>query len=179
MEPRMAKWDLGMSRIRVSISVILSSILLAPVLSGASGYTCVAIPHVTHVFTLMNAYSPALGAEIGTIGFVGSGGATQTFPLVAGQDIRDFYHGSFANTLTNGIPGVRAVNAFECVDPGSCLGAGGTGNVSTGYTGLYVVDEQEFTLSPAFAGRTLVRIVIRDMQDGSVPILLGITTKSQ
>jgi hypothetical protein len=35
---------LGMSRIRVSISVILSSILLAPVLSGASGYTFVAIP---------------------------------------------------------------------------------------------------------------------------------------
>ena len=48
-----------------------------------------------------------------------------------------------------------------------------------GYTGLYVVDEQEFTHSPAFAGQTLVRIVIRDTHDGSVPILLGITTRSQ
>jgi hypothetical protein len=43
---------------------------------------------------------------------------------------------------------------------------------------VYVVDEQEFTLSPAFASQILARIIIKDTQDGSVPILLGITTKS-
>ena len=69
----------------------------------------VSIPHVTHVFTLMNAYAPPFGAQLATIEFIGSGGATQTFPLVAGQNIRDFYHGSFANTLANGIPGVHAL----------------------------------------------------------------------
>jgi hypothetical protein len=235
-----------MSYVRMGMSVVLSSILLAPLLFGAAGYTSVAIPannciqtglistfpeglflalnpfatpfniatvpatcgitgtgacnyndsfgtdgrgqsiaidvaipHVTQVFTLMNAYSPAVGAEFATIEFVGSGGATQTFPLVAGQNIRGFFQGSFANTLNNGIPGVHAVNAFECVDPTSCLGAGGTGNVNTGYPGTFVVDEQEFSLTPAFASQTLARIVIKDTHNGSVPIILGITTRSQ
>jgi|HubBroStandDraft_1064217.scaffolds.fasta_scaffold04873_4 hypothetical protein len=147
--------------------------------SGQSITFNLALPHVTHVFTLMNAYSPAVGAEIATIQFVGSGGATQTFPLVAGRNIRDFYHGSFANTLVNGIPGVHAVNAFHCVDPSECLGGGGTGDVDTGYAGLYVVDEQEFTLSPELVSQALVRIVVTDTHDGSVPILLGLTTLSQ
>jgi len=136
----------------------------------------VSIPSVAHVFTLMNAYAPAAGQQLATIEFFGSDGATDTFPLVAGQDIRDFYQGEFANTLTNGIVGVYAVNAFSCVDPTTCLGGGATGNVTTGLAGTYVVDEQEFSLSPAFRSQDLVKIVITDTYDGSVPILLGITT---
>jgi hypothetical protein len=136
----------------------------------------VSIPNVAHVFTLMNAYMPAAGQQLATIEFFGSDGATETFPLVAGQDIRDFYQGSFANTLTNGIPGVNAVNAFSCVDPTTCLGGGGTGNVTTGDAGIYVIDEQQFSLSPAFSTQDLVKIVITDTYDGSDPILLGITT---
>jgi hypothetical protein len=139
----------------------------------------VAIPHATHVFTLMNAYAPTAGAPIAIIQFFGSRGATQTFPLIAGQNIRDFYHGSFANTLSNGIPGAHAVNAFHCDDPNTCLGAGGTGNVTTGSPGLYVVDEQAFTLKPEFAVQTLVRITITDTHNGSTPILLGITALSK
>jgi pimeloyl-ACP methyl ester carboxylesterase len=144
--------------------------------AGQSITIDVSIPNVAHVFTLMNAYTPVAGQQLATIEFFGSNGATETFPLVAGQDIRDFYQGSFANTLTNGIPGVNAVNAFSCVDPATCLGGGGTGNVTTGAAGTYVIDEQQFSLSPAFLTQNLVKIVITDTYDGSDPILLGITT---
>ena len=127
---------------------------------------------------LMNAYAPTAGAQIATIEFVGKGGAKNTFALVAGQDIRDFYDGIWADTLTNGISGVHAVNAFNCSDPSTCLGAAGTGDVETGFTGSYRLDEQEFTLSSDFATQELVQIIITDTNDGSVPIILGITTKS-
>ncbi len=128
----------------------------------------------------MNAYGPPAGVQIGTIEFVGSRGATRTFPLMAGQNIRDFYHGQFANTLNNGIPGVYALNAFQLRRSTNCLGGGGTGDVDTGSPGTYVVDEQEFVLGAELASQTLVRIVITNTHDdGSVPILLGITARSR
>jgi len=128
----------------------------------------------------MNAYGPPAGVQIGTIEFVGSRGATRTFPLMAGQKIRDFYHGQFANTLNNGIPGVYALNAFHCVDPTNCLGSAGTKDVYTGSLGTYVVDEQEFILGAELASQALVRIVITNTNDASsVPILLGITVRSE
>ena len=133
------------------------------------------IPNVRHVYTLMNAYTPALGQQLATIEFVGSMGASQTFPLVAGENIRDFYQGGYANTLNNGIPHSVALNAFTCIDPANCLGAGGTGNVQTGLAGTYVVDVQEFFLGPKFASQDLVQIIITDTYNGSNPILLGIT----
>lgn len=135
----------------------------------------VRIPNVHHVYALMNAYTPAPGERLATIKFVGSNGATDTFPLVAGTNIRDFYQGGYANTLDNGIPNVVALNAFLCVDPTNCLGAGGTGNVNTGLQGTYVVDEQEFFLSSEFSTQDLIRIMITDTYNGSDPILLGIT----
>jgi hypothetical protein len=139
----------------------------------------VSIRHVTHVYTLMNAYSPPPGAQLATIEFAGEGGATNKFALVAGQNIRDFYNGDYANTLTNGISGVRALNAFKCGDPHTCLGAGGTGNVNTGEKGSYRIDEQEFTLSSEFATQKLVRIILTDTHNGADPMLLGITAKSK
>jgi len=92
----------------------------------------VSISSPTDIYTLMNAYSPPPGVQLATIEFVGTGGASLTYPLIAGQDIRDFAQGGFANTLTNGVDGVEALNAFSCVDPTNCLGFGGTGNVKTG-----------------------------------------------
>lgn len=135
----------------------------------------VSIAHVSHVYTLTNAYSPTNGQQLATIEFFGSDGATDIFPLVAGRDIRDYYHDHYANGLTNGIPGVKAVNAFTCVDPKNCLGSGGTGNVKTGLAGTYVLDEQQFSLSSLFQTQNLVKIVITDTYDGSTPILLAIT----
>jgi hypothetical protein len=138
----------------------------------------VSIPDVTNVYTLMNAYDPASGVTLATIEFIGSAGATETFDLVGGSDIRDFYQGAYANSLTNSTSGVTAENAFTCTDPTTCLGAGGTGDVDTGDTGIYVIDEQDFTLDSAFATQTLIQIIVTDTYDGSDPILLGVTAGS-
>jgi hypothetical protein len=129
------------------------------------------IKNATDVYTLMNAFSPGAGATIGTIEFFGSAGATQSFNLVGGANIRDFYQGEFANTLTDS----TVLNAFTCVDPTSCLGSGGTGNVHTGHPGTYVIDEQKFHLDSAFATQTLTKIVITNTSCCSTPILLGVT----
>ena len=138
----------------------------------------VSIPNVTNFYTLMNAYTPAAGQTLATIEFIGSAGATQTFDLVGGSDIRDFYQGFFTNSLSNTTPGVTAENAFTCVAPTNCQGAGGTGNVSNGDSGTYVIDEQSFSLNSAFATQTLTKIVLTDTYNGSDPILLGMTAGS-
>jgi uncharacterized protein (TIGR03437 family) len=149
--------------------------------SGKSITMDVSIANATDVYTLMNAHNPPKGQQLATVEFVGSGGASLTFPLIAGQDLRDFYHGSFANGLTNGITGVEAVNAFSCTDPAACLGSQGTGNVQTGDKGEYVVDEQHFSLGATFLGQTLTQIVITDTYGSrnQRPILLGVTVRSE
>jgi uncharacterized protein (TIGR03437 family) len=70
---------------------------------------------------------------------------------------------------------MEALNAFTCVAPDTCAGAGGTGDVKTGYAGTYNVDEQHFTLLAAFQGQTLTQVVITDTNSSSTPILLGMT----
>jgi hypothetical protein len=120
----------------------------------------------------MNASSPPPGAQLFTITFIGSQGATLTFPLIAGADIRDYAQGIFANTLTNGISGVQALGAFSCVDPATCLGSGGSGNVLTGEKATYVADEQHFSLGTAFIGQTLTQIVLTDTYGGKPQLLL-------
>ena len=142
--------------------------------SGNSITLNVSVASPTDGYTLMNAYTPA-ATTLATVQFIGTGGVSETFDLVGGSDIRDFYQGEFVNTLTNGVAGVNALNAFSCVNPATCLGAGGTGNVNTGLSGDYVVDEQDYSLGTAFAGQTLTQIVITDVYNGSDPILLGVT----
>ncbi len=137
----------------------------------------VSVADATNVFTLMNAYCPA-ATQLATIEFLGTGGTNLTFSLIGGNNIRDFYQGQFTNALTNTVPGVNAENAFTCSDPSTCLGSGGTGNVNTGLTGTYVLDEQDFNLGATFAGQTLTEIVITDTYNGSDPILLGATVES-
>ena len=56
------------------------------------------LPDVTTVFTLMNAYTPVAG-PLASVEFIGSAGADQTFTLVGGVDIRDFYQGAWQNTI--------------------------------------------------------------------------------
>jgi len=146
--------------------------------SGQSIAMNVSVANATDVYTLMNAYDPAGGQQLATITFGGTGGTTLTLDLVGGQVIRDFYQGSFTNSLTNGVTGVNALNAFTCVRPTTCLGAGGSGNVQTGLNGTYVVDEQDFSLGNVFRGQTLTSITITDTHNGSDPILLGATVGS-
>ena len=142
---------------------------------GSSISMNVSVKNPTDVYTLMNAYGPATGQQLASIEFVGTGNTSVTFSLIAGEDIRDFYHGRYANGLNNDVPGVVATNAFTCTDPANCLGAGTTGNVTTGNQGVYVVDEQDFSLGSVFSGQTLTQIVLTDTYSGSVPILLGAT----
>ncbi len=146
--------------------------------SGAQITMSTSIAKPATAYTLMNAYSPQPKQQLATIEFVGNGGAKVTFALIGGKDIRDFYDGSFADTLSNGVPGVVARNVFHCVDPKTCLGAGGTGNVHTGEQGKYRIDEQQYTLS-ALKGQTLKKVIVTDTYGGSTPILLGLTIESR
>ena len=59
------------------------------------------VPNATYVSTLINAYAPSNGGTLGTIEFLGSGGADETFTLINGRDARDFFQGGFANTINN------------------------------------------------------------------------------
>jgi hypothetical protein len=146
--------------------------------SGASITMKTQVAKPVDAYTLMNAYTPPAGAQIATIEFEGSDGATVTFALVSGRDIRDFYDGMFENSLSNGVKGVVARNVFKCVDPKTCLGGAATGNVHTGQAGNYRVDEQQYALK-GLKGQTLTKIVLTDTNDGSQPILLGLTIKSE
>jgi len=146
--------------------------------SGQSITMNVNVANATDVYTLMNAYDPAGGQELASITFNGTGGTSLTLDLIGGEVIRDFYQGSFTNTLTNGVAGVNALNAFTCVRPSTCLGAGGSGNVQTGLNGTYVIDEQDFSLGNVFQGQTLTSITITDTHNGSDPILLAATVGS-
>jgi hypothetical protein len=140
--------------------------------SGKSITMDISIASPTDVYTLMNGYKPAVGQQLATIQFVGSGGVSLTFPLIGGHDIRDYNHsGIWANSLTNGITGVKALNAFACTDPTNCIDG-------TGVPANLVVDEQHFSLGTAFAGQTLTQIIITDTYNGSNPILLGVTVGS-
>jgi hypothetical protein len=136
------------------------------------------IPGATTVYSMMNAFQPISGKQLAYIVFYGSKGAKAAFKLVGGSDIRDFYQGGFTNTLSNSVAGVKTSNIFTCVDPKTCIGAGGTGNVATGNTGTYVVDMQAYTLPAEFLTQNLTEIGIVDACDCSSPILLGLTVAS-
>ena len=131
----------------------------------------VAIPDATNVYTLMNAYAPLSSDQIATVEFIGSEGTTETFTLVAGNQIRDYYEGVYANSIN----GTTTQNAFTV----NGVTDGPPGNEGFG---TFHIDEQDFTLSSAFASQTLVQIVITDLgnQRGGtdVPILLGATAQS-
>jgi len=145
--------------------------------SGRSLTVPVGVAGVTDVYTLMNAYwASADTGQVATVEFFGSAGATETFTLDGGSNIRDFFLSNPVTTST--INGTTTQNAFLCNDPSTCLGAGATGNVTTGRTGNYGVDEQQFALDSSFAGQTLVDFVITNDCACTSPILLGVTAVS-
>jgi hypothetical protein len=137
----------------------------------------VGIAGVTDVYTLMNAYWHSMDpGQVASVEFFGSGGATETFDLYGGTNIRDFY---LDNSLTNKtINGTTTQNAFMCNDPSNCLGGGYSGDVATGWQGNYAIDEQQFVLNSSFAGQTLVDFVITNDCGCISPILLGATAVS-
>jgi hypothetical protein len=124
----------------------------------------VGVAGVTDVYTLMNAYAPTSGATLTTVEFVGSAGADQTFTLVNGVDVRDYFQGSFANTIN----GTTTQQAFSVFGPGLVNGVNGV-------VGTFVLDEQHFALSSAFATQTLQQIVYTYSGAEGNPILAGVT----
>lgn len=140
--------------------------------SGSQLTITTSVSDVTNVFTLMNAYSPQSNDQIASIEFIATGGVSETFDLIAGTNIRDFYQGAFANSIN----GTTTQNAFSCSAPSECLGGGNSGNVDTGEYGTYNIDEQDFVLDSDFATQTLTEIIITNTStEGGTPILLGIT----
>jgi hypothetical protein len=107
---------------------------------------------------------------VAIVQFYGDAGATQTFNLQGGVNIRDFYQGAYVNSINNS----TTENAFEIFD---VQDGGGTGNVNTGLTGDYVVDEQVYALNAAFLTQNLTNIVVSGNSEGT-PIVLGITAQS-
>ena len=95
------------------------------------------------------------------------------------MNVRDFYHGRYANTLS----GPSAVNLFTYQQ---AAGGARTGNVRTGLTGTYVVDEQHFPLDAIGIGTTLTSIVITTRYGNRIaggvgqgtPIILGLTVET-
>jgi hypothetical protein len=124
----------------------------------------VGVAGVTDAYTLMNAYAPTTGGTETTVEFIGSAGADQTFTLVNGVDVRDYFQGSFANTIN----GTTTQQAF------SVFGAGAVGGAS-GVIGTFVLDEQHFALNSAFATQTLERIVYTYTGAEGTPILAGVS----
>ncbi|HEX3860168.1 MAG TPA: Ig-like domain-containing protein [Stellaceae bacterium] len=132
----------------------------------------VSIANVAHVHTLIAAYMPPDGATAATVEFIGTGGADETFTLVNGNQLRDFFDDGFANSIN----GTTAQNMFTVT---GVQDAAGTGDVTTGNTGTYRMDEQDFVLNGSFAGQTLQQIVITNLDGpGETPILLGVTAQS-
>jgi hypothetical protein len=146
---------------------------------GLMLWTKVDVANVTDVFTLINAYGPTAGVTIGVITFNFSNGTSRSVDLVGGRNVRDFYHGRYANTLS----GESAQSAFTYVDT---AGGADTGDVRTGPVGTYVVDEQQFPLGAAGMGTTLTSIVITTPYGNRIaggsgqgtPIILGLTVET-
>ncbi len=124
--------------------------------TGATATIPVNVADVTTVYTLMNSAWGKAGANIGTLEFVGSGGATASFSLVEGTNIRDHFNDGFNNTATN---------------------------VVSATFGNDRLDRQTFTLPSAFAGQTLTEIRFINNGSGTAggtgqPFLAAITVQT-
>jgi hypothetical protein len=145
---------------------------------GLMLWTPVNISNVTDVFTLINAYAPTPGAIIGTITFNFSNGTSRSADLIGGRNVRDFYHGTYANTLFSD----NVQNAFTYEN---AIGGARTGNARTGFLGTYLIDEQHFPLGTTGSGTTLTSIVITTPYGNRIasgggqgtPIILGLTVE--
>jgi hypothetical protein len=127
---------------------------------------------VTDVYTLINASSPVEGTTIGAITFNFVGGTSESIDLVAGDNVRDYYDGDFADSITAS----NVENAFTYT---GTQGGATTGNASTGLTGTYFVDEQDFSLGSAATGKILSGIEITNSGVGvGSPLVLGVTVET-
>jgi len=140
------------------------------------------IANATDVYTLMNAYAPPIGADIGAITFSFSDGTSESTQLIDGSNIRDWYQGAYGTTFSS--PNVE--NAFAYTNT---TGGAASGNSATGDFGTYNFDEQDFSLGSFADGKVLTGIDITSVDGfgstgsspdvgGGAPIVLGVTVAS-
>ncbi len=131
--------------------------------------TNIGLANVTTVYSLMNAESPVAG-PLATVEFIGDAGADQVFTLSGGVNIRDFYAGSWQNSIN----GTTTKNAYQIEN---AQGAASTGNSATGFKGTYRLDEQVYTLTNTFLGQNLNTIVISNVNSVSAPFVVALTAQ--
>jgi hypothetical protein len=135
-----------------------------------SGTVSITIPvnvaKVKTVYTLMNTEWGSTEAGLITITFTGSGGATWTFELTGGVNVRDYNNGSYTDTCICQLPGG--------------VGQSGTINAWTNTSGQQRLDEQIYELPAAFATQTLESITITDSGNENVQraILAAVTVST-
>jgi hypothetical protein len=113
-------------------------------------------------YTIINSGNGAFGANIGSITFIGSGGATVTDQLVEGTNVRDHFFGGFNNIAT----GLFATAAYQ------------NGNVVPDGPGLVHFDVQQFSLA-GLDGQALTSIIFTsDNPGGGEPFLAALTTEA-
>ena len=128
---------------------------------GGSGQVSVTIPvnvtNVKTVYTLMNTVWGSTSPGLLSITFTGSGGATWTYGLTGGSDIRDYNNGSFTDTIDCALPSKVAKTT------------GKTGTVSAWNNGKgQRLDMQIFALPTSFKGQTLQSVTITDNGNSNV-----------
>ena len=129
------------------------------------------LANVTDFYGLIAAYHPS-GGTIGSFEFIGTDASghslEQNVSLVEGQDVRDFYDGSFANSIN----GTTTQNAFQV---NNTVDGGGSGNTSNGDEGTYRIDELGVHFATPFATLTSI---LYTASSGDNLLLLGATTQS-
>jgi|SRR5271163_4642296 len=122
---------------------------------GGSEPVSVTIPvnvkGVKTIYTLMNTLWGSSNPGLLTITFTGSDGATWTYDLVTGSDIRDYNNGSYLNTIDCSIPGAVTKTVGQ-------IGTVSGWNNGEGQR----LDMQIFELPKSFSGKTLVSVTIND-----------------
>jgi len=116
-----------------------------------SGTVSITIPvkvaKVKTVYTLMNTEWGSTQSGLITITFTGSGGATWTFALTGGVNVRDYNNGNYTNSIACQLPG----------------GVGESATINAWVNGDgQRLDEQVYELPAAFKTQTLVSITITD-----------------
>src|SRR5205814_683115 len=125
---------------------------------------------VTKIWMLLNADLAQNGQNFATVFLSGTNSTTQSFSLITGTDVRDYYQGN-ASTTING----TTTRNFYSVNNVQGHQAVGFGLV----TGNFRLDEIELTLSNAFLTETLNTLTIFTNNTGTwgVPIVAAITVE--
>jgi hypothetical protein len=139
--------------------------------SGNTGYTTNIVQNIVNpvaVYLLLNIQGALAGKEPVVVTVKGTGGVTQTFDLLNGQDVRSLYLNDPVSTF-NPLQSTRNVYSSGIPTPGQ-LGQG-----------VYVLDEVRLTLSAAFVGQQLLSISLDEILGvgglgvNGLPLLSAIT----